>query len=160
MKNLLAVFILLFIVAGPLNASDKTLGGIKLLSGYDLKKNWEVDALSATIEKPGGLIIHFEAGMSEGCAVDLKEKDKYQWYKEQSINGRRVILALIRPGLKTDPGLDKERNLPPGNILLVTFPLGGDRAHAANFIGKVADSGEMVDMLLMVLTFDPSKGIF
>jgi len=73
------------------------------------------------------------------------------------MNGRTVLLALVKPGLKTDPDLDAERNLPPGNILLVTFPLGGHRDHAANFVGKIANQDEMMDMLLMVLTLDPSK---
>lgn len=160
MKRLVVVLVLLLAGSGQLGASDVELGGMKLLPGYHIRKNWELDALSATIEKTGGLIIHFEAGKAEGYAVDQKVKDNYAWYREQSINGHKVLVALIRPGVKTDSDLDKERNLPPGNVLLVTYPLGGDKAHAANFVGKVADSEEMIDMLLMVVTFDPSKGNF
>jgi hypothetical protein len=56
--------------------------------------------------------------------------------------------------------LDAERNPTPGNILLVTFPLGSSKDHAANFVAKATNSGEMADALLMALTFNPSKGNF
>ncbi len=90
----------------------------------------------------------------------MKDKGKYAWYREQTVNGHKVLLALVKPRVKTDPDLDAERNLPPGNILLVTFPLSEHRSHVANFVGKLANQEEMVDMLLMALSFDPSKGNF
>jgi hypothetical protein len=69
-------------------------------------------------------------------------------------------LALRKPDLKTDADLEAERKSTSGNILMVTFPLGGSRDHAANFTAKVTNSEEMADMLLMALTFNPSKGNF
>jgi hypothetical protein len=152
--------VFLVLLTPQLSGSDQAIGGIKLLDGYRIRKDWAVDASSWRIEKPGGLIIHFEAGYSEGFIVDANDRSKYAWFREQTINGNKVLLALVKPGMKKDPDLDKERNLPPGNVLLVTFPLPGGTAHAANFVGKIANSEEMVDMLLMVMTFDPSKGSF
>jgi hypothetical protein len=160
MRRFPLILVAILAIAGPLAASGNQFDAIKLLPGYRIKSEPGLDVVAWKIEKPGGLIIHFEAGMSEGLAVNQEDKDKYAWYREQTVNGRRVLLALIRPGLKTDPDLDKERNLPPGNILIVTYPLSGHKDHAANFIGKVANSEEVADMLLMVLTFDPDKGIF
>ena len=73
---------------------------------------------------------------SEGRAVNLRDKEKFAWYRKQTVNGHEVLVALIKPGVKTDSNLDAERGLPPGNILMVTFPFGDHRDHAANFVGK------------------------
>ena len=160
MKGIVATLTLLVTLGVLPFGSERGFGGIQLLDGYSAKQGSAVDATVWTIQGKSGLIIHFEAGSSEGRVVDLKDKEKYAWYREQTVNGHKVLLALIKPGVKTDADLDAERNLPPGNILLLTFPLSGHRDHAANFVGKIANQEEMVDMLLMVLTFDPSKGNF
>jgi hypothetical protein len=88
------------------------------------------------LKKPGGLV-HFQAGPSEGLAVNQKDKDKYAWCREQLINGHRVLAALIRPGAAYDPGLDSERNLPPGNILLLSYPLGGHKGSRSEVSPKL-----------------------
>jgi hypothetical protein len=160
MRGVIASLMLLVAMCGLAFASESSFGGVQLLDGYSAKQGSAVDAVVWTIQGKNGLIIHFESGPSEGRVVDLKDREKYAWYREQTVNGRSVLFALVKPGLKTDFDLDAERNLPPGNILLVTFPLGSHRDHAANFVGKVANQEEMIDMLLMVLTFDPSKGNF
>jgi hypothetical protein len=156
MRQFVTLFSLLLIGTGSLSAG-KEIPAITLLQGYHAKRVPSVDTSSWTIEREGGLIIHFEAGPSEGLAVDSKHMDQYKWYRVQTINGHRVLVALVKPGLKTDPDLDVERNLPPGNILLVSFPLSGGSRNAANFVGKIANTDEMADMLLMALSFDPSK---
>lgn len=90
----------------------------------------------------------------------MKDKEKFEWYREQTVNGRKVFLALTKAGVKTDADLYMERNQTPGNMLLVTFPLGGSKDHAANFVAKVTNPGEIADVLLMALTFNPSRGYF
>lgn len=159
MRRVIASLLLLAAATLALG-SERTFGGIQLLDGYSAKRGSAVDAVAWTIQGKSGLTIHFESGPSEGRAVDPKDQEKYVWYREQTMNGHKVLLALVKPGLKTDPDLDVERNLPAGNLLLVTFPLSGHRDHAANFVGKIANQEEMIDMLLMVLTFDPAKGNF
>lgn len=58
-------------------------------------------------------------------------------------------------------GGGQSRGLPPGNILLVTFLLDGEQSfHTANFAAKIGNERELADVLLMVMTFDPSKGRF
>lgn len=160
MRSLIATLLLSSALCTLAFGSERSFGGIQLLDGYSAKRGSALDAVAWTIQGKSGLTIHFESGPSEGRVVDLKDKEKYAWYREQTVNGHKVLLALVKPGLKTDPDLDAERNLPPGSILLVTFPLGAHRDHAANFVGKIANQEEMIDMLLMVLTFDPSKGNF
>lgn len=159
MRNLLVVAVLLSVSTQTIG-SEGGFGGIQLLDGYSAERGSAIDAVVWTIEGKNGLKIHFESGPSEGLGADMKDRAKYEWYREQTVNRRKVFLALKKPGLKTDPDLDAERDLPPRNILLVTFPPGGNKDRAANFIAKVANSGEMADVLLMALTFDPIKGEF
>lgn len=139
--------------------TEKSPGRIHLLDGYTATRGSAVDAAVWTIQGKSGLIIHFESGPSEGRAVNLRDREKYAWYRKQTVNGQEVLVALIKPGLKTVWEPDPERNLPPGNILLVTFPLSSSHPDsAANFVAKLADEQEMADVLLMTLTFDPSRG--
>ena len=158
MRRISIVVAILLLGIAPLQAAEK-YGGIKLLEGYSIKEGWAVDAANWKIEKKGGLVIHFESGPSEGSVVDLDHKEQYAWWREQTIHGRRVLVALVKPGLKTDPDLDAERGLPPGNILLVTFILVEHNPpyYTANFVAKVANQEELVDALLMIVTYDPSK---
>jgi hypothetical protein len=136
-------------------------GGLKLLEGYTLQRGSAIDAVVWTIEKRGGLRISFEAGPSEGAAANPSEKNEYSWYREQTVSGYSVRFALVKAGLKTHWEPSDSRGLPLGNILLVTFVLERDHPdHTANFCAKVANSQEIADALLMVMTFDPSKGTF
>jgi hypothetical protein len=155
------LIILFLVVTGQTGslAADKLPGRIKLLPGYSMHREEAVDASAWTIGKVAGLTINYEAGPSEGSAADPTKKNIYSWYKEQTINGCKVRVALIKPGLRTvfEPG--GGRGQEPGNILLVTFLLGGETSSsAANFVAKVASSEEIADVLLMAFTFDPSKG--
>jgi hypothetical protein len=84
--------------------------------------------------------------------------DTYSWYREQNVNGCKVILAMVKPGQKTVWEPENSRGMVPGNILLVTFVLSKSNPnYTANFWAKVANQEELIDMLLMVMTFDPSK---
>ena len=76
------------------------------------------------------------------------------------IKGFKVRLALIKPGVETIWEPENRRGLKPGGILLVTFLLGGHKDSTANFTAKIGSSEELADVLLMVLTFDPSKGAY
>jgi hypothetical protein len=155
MHKLLAL-ILILLLPTQLLASDH-YGGIRLLDGYKIKKGWAVDAATWTIYKEGGLTIDFEAGMNEGLWAYPKEKEKYAWYREQNVNGHKVMLALIKPGLKTVWEPDNPRSPELGNILLVTFPLGIQSDNTANFKAEILNDGELADALLMILTFNPDK---
>ena len=156
MKLTLAT-ILIGILPFNLCALDQSFGGIRLLDGYKVKKGWAVDAATWTIFREGGLSIEFEAGMNEGLWADAKEKDKYLWYREHVVNGHKVMLALIKPGLKTVWEPDNPRSPELGNILLVTFPIGIQTEHTANFQAEIINEQELADALLMILTFDPAK---
>jgi hypothetical protein len=161
MKKLLLTLAMFLLISQHVCALCDAFGGIKLLEGYSVKRGSAVDAAAWTIEKRGGLTILFEAGANEGSWADAKERARYSWYREQKVNGYTARFALVKRGLKTQWEPSDSRGLPPGNILLVSFLLAGDQpSHTANFSAKVADSQEIADALLMVMTFDPSKGTF
>ena len=91
------------------------------------------DTSVGKVWKEGGVTFWYDIGRLAGNAVKAQEKDNLLWYKEQVVDGGPVQLALT-----------KDR------ILYVTFP-----QMSANFNGKVKSDEEIVDMLLMVLTYAP-----
>jgi hypothetical protein len=137
-------------------------GGIHLLDGYSAQRVWAVDARVWEIKGPNHFLINFEAG-NESWATP-KDIRQYAWYREISIHGHKVRLALVKSGLKTQWEPEHNRNLPLGNVLLVSYELWKATKlypeHSANFSAKVADQGELADALLMILTFDPSREDF
>jgi len=161
MRKMIFALVLLFQLSGQISGADAGFGGMNLLDGYTVKRTSAIDARTWTIEGSHGFVIRFEAGPSEGSWANPGERNKYSWYREQTIRGQGVRYALVKSGLKTQWEPDENRGLPPGNILLVTFLLEGAHSdHTANFSAKVASSEELADALLMVATFDPSKGHF
>ena len=161
MRNRFVTVALFLAFSGCLFGSETGLGGIQLLEGYSAKPSSAVDAVVWKIEGKSGIRILFEAGPNEGSWANPEEQNKYSWYREQRISGNEVRFALVKPGLKTQWEPGDSRGLPPGNILLVTYLLAGNKSdHTANFSAKIANSGELADVLLMVVTFDPSKGHF
>ena len=155
MHKMLPVVLMLLLPAQI--SSSEQHGGIKLLEGYKIKDDRAVDAIAWTVYREGGLAIDFEGGMNEGLWADPKQKEKYAWYREQDVNGHKVMLALIKRGLKTVWEPDKPRSREVGNILLVTFPLGAQADHTANFKAEILNDAELADALLMILTFNPEK---
>jgi hypothetical protein len=151
------VLVLVFLLAAPVVAFDEPYGGVKLLDGYRFKRSSSVDTINGLIYKEGGLSIEFESGISEGYAVDLKNKSKYIWCRDQMVNGHKVMLALTKSGVGTVWKPERARSSKPGNILIVTFPGRFGPNDAANFYAEVLSEQEIADMLLMVLTFDPTK---
>ena len=67
-----ACCVLLLATAGF--AADLPYGSVKLLDGYKYKRSHTFDTINGLIYKDGGLTIAFESGISEGYAVDPKEK--------------------------------------------------------------------------------------
>jgi hypothetical protein len=119
----LPLIALAFFLASPLMALDQPYGGLKLLDGYKFERSHTFDTINGVISKDAGLRIEFESGFSEGYAVDPKSKSKYVWYREQLINGNKVMLALTKSG-GTAWKPEMVRNPKPENILMVTFPEG------------------------------------
>src|SRR3954471_18375056 len=118
------------------SVNKKKYGGIKLLPGYQIQQSLAVDASAWSIHGVNGMTIEFESGFSEGAAANPEHRELYSWYREQSINGHRVALALVKPGVKTV--FEPKDSRGTGNILLVTFRLDPSHpSYTANFQVKV-----------------------
>lgn len=116
MNNLLrkapGVLILLLIVAIRPGGSSEALHPIKLLEGYSIRQDSAVDATAWTIERKGGPIVHFESGFSEGLGADPKQASSYAWSRVQDVHGRKVLFALVKPGVTTRWEADKAADYP------------------------------------------------
>ncbi len=137
-------------------ANDPPYGKVQLLDGYQYKRGRTIDAINGVIYKNGGLHIEFESGVSQGFAADPARKTEYIWFRQQQINGHKVFIALTQPGSGTKWRPEQPRNGKLNRILLVTFPGTFSPTDAANFRAEVLDEIEIAEMLLMVLTFDPT----
>jgi hypothetical protein len=161
MKKFILMFLLVLMPLCQLYGLEAEFGGIELLDGYTIRRTSAVDAATWTIEGRNGFEIRFEAGPNEGSWASPEDQVKYSWFQTRRMHGTEVRFALIKDGLRTQWEPNDARGLSPGNILLVTFLLAGSRSdHTANFSAKIRSSSELADALLMVVTFDPSKGKF
>jgi hypothetical protein len=151
-KMLIVVSLVLLTTTQSLAANDLP-GGIRLLPGYTASGGWHVDSGAWTIKKKGRLTIKFKVGVGAGFLAHPRFASEYSWYAEQTIRGHRVNLALTKPGLITiwSPARKEQ-----GTILLVSFPLGPHQDRAANFSAKVSSPQDVAEMLLIVLTYNPS----
>src|SRR5438876_1606432 len=133
---------LIFILMFSLRASGDTMPGMKTLPGYRVSRGRAIDAVVWTIEKPGGPIIEFESGPSEGRIKS--EEPIYSWYKEQTVTGYKVQLAFIKPGLQMRFEPPNRRGMKPGSILIVAFHLNPEHPdETAVFTSKIASLEEL-----------------
>lgn len=147
----------MLLFAHTARADDSPYGNLKLLSGYKYKRSRTFDTVNGLVYKEGGLQIEFESGTGEGYAADPKRKEKYLWFRQQQINGRVVFVALASPGEGIVWEPKEWRGSTHRRILIVTFPGDMSPLDAANFYAEILDDQEIADVLLMVLTFDPTK---
>ena len=148
---------LVFLFMANAQKTERPYGNIKLLEGYTFKRTKITDGISGLInKKDGGLSIYFESGLNQGYEADPKRQAEYVWFRQQEVKGHTVFVAFTTSGKGTKYEPDNPRSLNPRRILLVTFPGKFSKWDAANFRAEVFDEQEIADVLLMVLTFDPT----
>jgi hypothetical protein len=94
------------------------------------------DTWSGTIWKDDGLKIDVFSGLHVGVAADLVDRKDVAWREEQVINGHEVICVYTN-----------------SNNLTVSFP-----RLVTNFQGHIQHNQDIAEMLLTVLTFEPTHG--
>ncbi len=120
------------------NADDPPPGSITLLDGFKHQKLQGIDTRVGKIWKDGGITIQYDIGRLAGNYAEQQRKyqaDQLLWAKQQTWHGQPVELAMT-----------KDRQL------YVSFP-----ERHANFYGKVQTEEDLVDALLMVLTYLPAE---
>jgi len=126
----------------PAAAGAAPPGGMQLLPGYTHKPLQGIDSIVGQIVKDDGWKISYEIGhvskpgqpMIGGGFRDrpkLMPKAKVRWYREQTVNGRAVHMALTKD-----------------NKLLVSFPEKG-----MNFHATIRSFEQLADAMLMILTY-------
>ena len=129
----------------PKNASPAAVaapGGMRLLPGYTHKPLRGIDSIVGQIVKDDGWKISYEIGrvskpgqpMTGGGFRDrpkLTSKAKVRWYREQTVSGQSVHMALCKD-----------------NMLLVSFPEKG-----MNFHATIRSFEQLADAMLMILTY-------
>jgi hypothetical protein len=109
---------------------------VRLLPGYKIQMSAGIDTWGGTIWKDDGLKIEFNSGLHVGVAADLVDRKDVVWREVQDINGQEVICVYT--------------NL---NDLIVSFP-----RLVTNFQGHAQHNQDIAEMLLTVLTFEPTHG--
>lgn len=135
--------LLILLVALPLTdartaQTESTPGFIRLLPDYQNQKQQGIDSDVGRIWKEDGVEIHYDIGKMAGNYADCKTcgwAGDELWRKKQTINGQESILVFTR-----------------FKRLIVTFPKSN-----ANFYATIRTEEDMVDMLLMLCTFQPRR---
>jgi hypothetical protein len=115
--------------------ADEPPGGIKLLDRYMHQKLPGTDSFPGRIWRENGLEIKYDIGGMAGNYASQVDPSQQKWRKQQTINGREVIIVL-----KND------------DHMIVTFAKIGDLA-PANFFALIRSQDDIADMLLTVLTY-------
>jgi hypothetical protein len=120
---------------------DEAKGGIKaspvrLLSGYEARLGAAIDTWGGTISKEGGVKIAVSMGCTLGSVADSVGRKDVIWREEQVVNGMQTVYVYTK-----------------WHELIVTFP-----RQCANFQGKIRNQQDLAEMLITVLTFDPTHG--
>ena len=135
-KNIVLLFVCLA-GTGAIGQEPPPPGSMKLLPGYHHRPKQGIDSTTGTISKDGGLDIQYDIGEMAGnyseCAWCGWIKGEV-WRKKQVINGQEIVCVLTKK-----------------KMFVVSFP----KSHA-NFYARVRTQGEMADMLLMLITFEPA----
>ncbi len=119
-------------------------GGMQLMPGYKHEKMRGYDTAPGTISNPDGVEIHYDVGevpkpggaLHGGHFVDRARavpRGELRWYKEMKLHERPVHLAYTQ-----------------GRDLLVAYPESG-----MNFSARAKSDEELVDALLMILSYAP-----
>ena len=120
------------------SADDPPPGSITLQDGFKHQKMQGIDTRVGKIWKDGGITIQYDIGRLSGNYAKQQREyaaDQLLWSKQQTWRGQPVELAMM-----------KDRQL------FVSFP-----ERHANFYGKVQKEEDLVDALLMVLTYLPAE---
>jgi len=124
--------LILTLTSSASSQADAPPGAMKLLPRYIHKTERGIDTRVGSISKPDGLTIKYDIGRLAGQYANPYSKNEYVWYKEQIVGGQKVVCVLTKQ-----------------KQIIATFT-----DSSANFFATVETEEDVVDFLLMVLTFE------
>jgi hypothetical protein len=111
---------------------------LRLLPGYKFKSGPVLEGGSfGAISKVDGPTIDFEVNPYATVAVDSIPKNQLLWREEQFVGKNHFVCVYTR-----------------ADEIVITVP----GPYLANFRAKIHSQKDLADVLLMVLTFDPTNG--
>ena len=128
----------LSVVLRAASGDEPPPGSITLLDGFKHQTLQGIDTRVGKIWRDGGITIQYDIGRLSGNYAEQQRKyqaDQLLWAKQQTWRGQPVELSMM-----------KDRQL------FVSFP-----ERHANFYGKIPKEADLVDALLMVLTYVPAE---
>jgi hypothetical protein len=118
------------------NKCEAKIFPLQLLPGYKVQEGWGIDGWQAEVRKDGGVNVELYQGLHNGVDAYSVDKKEVSWKDEQVVNGQQVICVYTK-----------------SNDLVVSIP------HlAVNFRGHIRNQQDLTEMLLMVLTYEPTHG--
>jgi hypothetical protein len=109
-------------------------GNIKLLPEYVHERKQGIDTDVGLISKKDGLSIRYDIGdLAGNYAIRAQEREKQNllWYRWQEVNGQRLLITHLKDG-----------------TIYASF-----YETRANFISIVKTNEELVDFLMMIMTY-------
>jgi hypothetical protein len=125
-------------------ATEAAPGGMTLLPGYRHQRRTGIDSRVGTISNGASLEIHYDIGPLAGnYASNTRDR---AWLKTQVIGGNQVQISY---------------STSPARVLTVTFPSapgvrGPGAPLPANFYATVTSDEDVVDFLLMAMSYKPN----
>jgi hypothetical protein len=119
--------------------TSKPPGEIQLLAGYQHERSGGFDTSRGHIWKPGGIEIIYEIGtLANNEARTYRTSGKYLWFRQLVLDNTLVDVVMR----------DEE-----------TLLVGYFGAYANFRAHNIKSQADLADALLMVLTYDPHKGL-
>jgi hypothetical protein len=109
---------------------------IRLLPGYKATVGYGIDTWGAKIGRDGGITIEFIQGLHVEVEADSFGENDVAWREQQVVNGQQAICVYTK-----------------SNDFVVSIP-----KLAVNFRAHIRNQQDLAEMLLMVLTYEPTHG--
>jgi hypothetical protein len=153
LARLMAVALLLGLFVS-VNVSQTQNPDVNLIDGYKFRTTETLGVLSGAGEifNNDGFVLSFEEGLSQGYAADKTKIKKYSWFRVQRVADRTFFIAFVKDEKLTSSSITRGKRNEYGT-LVVTHPLSDQPHHAINFRARIASEQELIDALLMILSY-------
>ena len=127
---------------------DLNIGTVELPNGYRQERTGTKDSERGQIISANGMLtINYDIGFSAGVHMHPKLKEECLWYREQTINGRKVSSGIMNQ--------DEKKQL---IITITEEKQKGAFQFPANFWADFDRDEEIGEIMLIALSYSPHPG--